>query len=730
MNKPKDIQVLKRDGTREPYDISKIKKSIEFATEGQGVNALQLEASIDHVLKNGIRTSEIQDNVIRHALQQATPQEPQWTKVAGRALAMQMWADFSLRGKSLYEIIKYNVRKGEYTGELLDFYSESDINFLSSKIDFLLDLDHSHASLITGMKKYLGKYELNQHMHMVNAMRFGQLEPAETRLQFVVDAYLAFAKRKISMATPFLSNLRKAGNVASCFTLRIADDTDSIFENIHRMAKISKNGGGLGVFMGEIRAKGSEVGGNPNAANSVVQWVKIINDTLVAVNQLGRRAGAGSVALPIWHNDILDFMDMQTEHGDTRSKSYDVFPQVTVPDIFMRRDAEQGPWTTFCPYEVEKKLGINPNAIWGAEFEAAYLKIEAAAAAGKLKVTRTFPSARDLTKIIMRNQFETGLPYIAFTDTINSVNPNSHDGMITNVNLCTESFSNTSADEYAHVCNLCSINLSNVDSMDELGKLSRLAARVLDHGIGLTNNPDSITTAHNARYRTIGIGQMGLHDYFAKNRLNFGSLTEVAEISECIEYNAAIESTELARVHGSYGAFAGGAWETGAMTARFSEHGCGKYDWTLVQDRINQFGMRNSQLTSPAPTTSTSIYQDCSASILPIYGAFFRDDNANGQMISTAKFLSEYPIAYGKTFSKHTAKEIIDVVAAAQPFIDTGCSMELIFDQNREDFKAKDLYDAIHYAHAKKIKSIYYIRSIKKNSTLENREADCAACAG
>lgn len=435
MNK-KDVFVIKRDGTKELFDVTKIKKSIEFATEGQGVNALQLESSIDQVVKNGIKTSDIQDNVIRHAIQLATAQNPKWVNVAGRALAMQMWADFPLRGKSFFDIVQYNIKKHEYVKELNDFYTKEDIDELEQTIDHKRDLNHSYSSLITVQKKYLGKYELNQHMHMVSAMRFGQLEPKETRLQFVKNLYDVLSNRKISLATPFMSNLRRGGNIASCFIIAIDDDLNSIFKNIYRIAKISKNGGGLGIYLGNLRAKGSSVANYSNAAGTIVQWVKIINDTLVAVNQGGKRAGAGTVALPIWHNDILDFLDMQTEHGDQRMKAYDVFPQVVVHDLFMQRDKEQKSWITFCPHEVKSTLGIEITKLYGEEFNKAYNQIEEAFEQGKLKIARKHENARTITKTMMRTQLETGLPYVSFIDTINKVNPNGHDGIITNVNLC------------------------------------------------------------------------------------------------------------------------------------------------------------------------------------------------------------------------------------------------------------------------------------------------------
>lgn len=743
MTSEKIINVEKRDGSKVPYDVSKIKQSIDYAVEGTGANPLELESKIDQVTKNGIKTSQLQENVIRHAFQLATPQNPEWLNVAGRAMAADMWASFKLKGKSFLEVVRYNIKKGEYSKDLSKFYSDADIKKLGEYIEHERDLDHSISSLITVSKKYLGKFELNQHMHMVSAMRFGQFEPAETRLNTVRKFYDVLSKRKLSLATPFMSNLRKGGNVASCFILAIEDDLDSIFDNVKRIAKISKNGGGVGVFLGYIRAQGSAVNGYDNAAGPVTQWIKIINDTVVAVNQQGKRAGAATVALPIWHNDIQLFLDMQTEHGDLRLKSFDIFPQVVVPDFFMERDRKQLPYVTFCPFEVKTKLGIDIRGLYGKEFEEAYALIEEAFYAGRLKVAREIPNARDITKMFMRPMFETGLPYVCFVDTINAVNPNKYHtdsyGIVC-TNLCTESYSNVKPDVYGHVCNLASINLANIDNLEELAQVSRIATRMLDYGIELTASPDKITGNHNKEFRTIGIGQMGMHDFLAKQFLTYSnSLALIRKVSECIEFNAVIESIDLAKQYGEFGAAVSAKangqqqismWHTGERIDEFKKYACGEYDWDYAQSQLDLFGIRNSQLTSPAPTTSTSIYQDASASINPVWDNFFSDDNSNGALVVSAKYLKENPLGYGKTFTKFNATEIIDITAAAQPFIDTGCSMELSFDQNIEGFNAKMLYDAIHYAHQMKTKAIYYIRTIKKNETQAKMEEACVACAG
>lgn len=722
----KPLIVTKRNGTKQEFDTKKIKQSIAFACNDVDVNPNELESKIDLFVKNGITTSDIQINIIQHAQQLASYDAPQWLKVAGNAFAMNEWNSFKLKTKTLKEIIQYNISKDEYKKTLSD-YSDEDFKIIESYLDHNIDLQHSVASLITAKKKYLGKFELNQHMHLVNAMVFAQNEPKDIRLSIIKKYYEVLSKREFSLATPFLSNLRSGGNLASCFILALEDDLDSIFNNIHRIAKVSKNGGGLGIFMGYLRAKGSKVKGVDNAAGSIVQWVKIINDTLVAVNQGGKRSGAGTVALPLWHNDIYDFLDMQTEHGDIRLKAYDVFPQVTANDIFMERDKNQQQWVTFCPFEVKEVLGIDVRGLHGERFTEAYLKIEQAVVAGKLKVCKVIPNARDLTKIIMRNNFETGLPYWAFTDTMNRENPNKNDlesyGILC-ANLCVESFSNIKPDVYSHVCNLGSINMGNIYDLDRLAEVSRIACRMLNAGVDLTKHPDPTTEAHNNRYRTIGIGVMGLHDYLAREFKSWSELDHIQNIFECIEFNAAIQSSELAKKRGSFGAFVDSGWASGEMTRKFKSRSLGLYDWDSLQEKINIYGMLNSQLTSPAPTTTTSIYQDASSSVLPIFASFFSEDNKNGSLKVSARYLKENPLGYGKTQSKFKAKELIDVVSRIQKFTDTGISMELLFNQNQENFSARDLYEAIHYAYKKELKTIYYIRSLKKN------DVACESCAG
>ena len=263
--------VSKRNGIKEPFDILKVKQSISFACKGENVNPLELESRIDYFMKDGISTADIQANIIQHALQLASPQTPEWLMVAGHALAMDELHSFNQKKLSFHSFIDSNVEKGLYTEDIYQYYSAKNIKQLGEYIQYDRDLLHSYASLLTAKKKYQNKLELNQHMHMVNAMRFGQVEPEVTRMQFVKETYDVLSKREFSLATPFMLNLRSGGNTASCFIMALEDDLGSIFDGVRRIAEISKNGGGLGVYLGYLRAKGSMVNGMENAAGTIVQ---------------------------------------------------------------------------------------------------------------------------------------------------------------------------------------------------------------------------------------------------------------------------------------------------------------------------------------------------------------------------------------------------------------------------------------------------------------------------
>jgi ribonucleoside-diphosphate reductase alpha chain len=276
--------------------------------------------------------------------------------------------------------------------------------------------------------------------------------------------------------------------------------------------------------------------------------------------------------------------------------------------------------------------------------------------------------------------------------------------------------------------------VGRIENDKEMIQITKLVTRVLDYGIELTQAPDIINSEHNNRYRTIGIGIQGLHDYLVKNNTTYNNIEFIGETTELISYASIEASIELAKEKGHYPAFKGSRWDTGEQIAEYKNFSKGKLDWNRLQELIEQYGIRNSQLMSPAPNTSTSIFMDAAAGVMPVYAGFFREDNSTGKFPVSAMHLKQNPLGYAKAFHQHEQHHLVKVIGEMQKFIDTGISAEFIFDLNKENFSAKELYDLINLAWKNGMKSIYYIRSIKKGSTIEDvmgiTESSCVGCAG
>lgn len=728
-----DFNVVKRDGSLEEVSVHKIKDVINWACEGLDVNSLVLESKICGFLHDGISTLDIHENIIYHAQSLATAEDSDWVYVAGRLNTMKLWKDTQAYEVSFSEYIRHQQGCGVYKHPILQTYSEDDVKYLGDCIVKERDLNHSYGSTITATKKYLSEGETIQNMFMTEAMIiFGERYQGQERLDKVVSLYENLSERKISLATPWLSNLRSNGNISSCFIISVDDDIESITDSWKKAAKISKMGGGLGIFLGNLRAKGASVGGRKNAAKSVTSPIKVFNDIATYIDQGGRRAGAFTTALPIWHNDIEEFLEVQSETGDIRNKCYDIFPQVTTPDLFWKTDEVNGAWYTFCPAE-SKRLGLDLNNCYGSVFEERYNELVRLGIAGKLDVFGEH-NARDLVKKIMRTQFETGLPYITFTDKLNEDNPNKHEGFIPCFNLCTESTSVLDPYNYSHTCNLASVVVGRCRDYDELMDKAALITEVLDAGIELTSPPTECSSKHNNRYRTIGTGIQGYADWVAKEWTSYLDYQEATKVAEYIQFGCVKKSIELAKKYGAYPAFKGSSWDTGEMFEKFIERSVTCLDWKGLWEECKLYGIRNSQLTSPAPNTSTSVFMDAAAGVPPVYSHFFREDNDNGKYPISCMYLKENPSSYMRSFKTYDQSKLTAVIGAMQKFVDTGISAEYLFDQNKEGFSAKDLYNMIISAWKNECKAIYYIRSIKKGESVDDllgiKEGACAGCAG
>jgi ribonucleoside-diphosphate reductase alpha chain len=726
------IQVIKRNGRREDLQIGRIREVATWACEGLEVSELILEAGLKARLREGITTREIQESLIQSALEKCTLENSDYRYVAGRLLIWSLWKNTLINRGYGYDgyirSLNDKIFKGIYDKRLED-YSYEELKEASTWIDETYDLDYDYAGALLLTTRYLLPNELPQEAFLTCALLLALSEIREDRLQFAKEVYLSIAQRKISLATPILANLRVPnGSLTSCFIIAAEDNLESIYREITNAARISKNGGGLGVNLSKIRATGASVMGNANASGGVIPWIKLLNDTAVAVNQGGKRSGAVTVGLDIWHYDIPEFLEMQTENGDQRRKAYDVFPQVIIPDLFMQRVKSNSDWHLFDPYEIKTKFEIDLSELWGIEFESAYRIIESYS--GTLALRKTV-NAKELFKEIMKSQLETGMPYITFKDTINKYNANKHDGYIPQVNLCVESFSNVASGKYAHCCNLVSLNLANIQDEEELADLSQLAVRILDNTIDLTLPPFEDAKAHNNRYRTIGVGTMGLADYLAKHGLSYLRLDAISELYEIISYNCILASILLAKERGKYLAYQGSDWDHDLILSKPLEwfENNGVQDWETLFDMLHVYGIRNSMLMAIAPNTSSSLVQGCTASVLPCYSKFYYDKWSKGTVPIAPPFIKESLWYYreNKTLDQNI---VVKAVSEIQKWIDTGISMELVFNLNEgvygnSPLSAKDIYEVMINAWESECKAVYYTRIVQK----DNFQESCVSCA-
>lgn len=751
------MKVIKRDLRETSIDIKEIRIALKQACEGIDIDYLEIESHIDTIYKERITTSEIQKSLIEITSKLTTVEKPEYRIVASRLLIMDYTKEAlktrstGLHYDNYFEFVSEAVNKGLYSNKIFELYTKDEIIEAGKRIKPSYDYDFDYAGANLLVNRYLitdghKPFELPQEMFMSISLYLASTEKGN-KIDIAESIYNSIAGRKISLATPILINLRRDnGNLSSCFISAIDDSLDSIFYNINTVAQISKNGGGVGLNISRVRSNGSTIKGVPNASGGVIPWIRIINDTAVAVNQLGKRAGAVTVALDIWHLDILDFLELQTETGDQRKKAYDIFPQVVIPDLFMQRVQNKENWTLFDPHEVYEEFGKNLAELWGEDFEKTYILLENSEIIKKKKSIK----ALDIFKTIMKSQVETGMPYIFFKDTVNEFNPNKHDGFIGSGNLCQESFSNfrpstingaiingdritqSSENGLIHTCNLLSLNLANIKNDEELEFNTKIGIRILDNAIELTNSPISESILHNNRYRTVGLGAMGLADYLANKSIQYDKAeSTVDQLFEKIAIFSIEESNELAKNRGSYPAFKDSMWAKGVFFNKdknwFIKNSPLSDRWLKIIENVKKHGLRNGQLLAIAPNTSSSLLQGCSPGVLPIYSKFHIDKNANGAIPICPPFIKNSFWFY-KESKNMDQKSIVSVISSIQKWIDQGISMELLYNLNN-NITAKDIYDTIFTAWEKKCKTIYYTRTIQKNSNVFNKTEDCVSCA-
>ena len=725
------MKVVKRSGKYENYNCKKIKKAIAFACEGLDVNPLELEAKFDEILYDGVSTKAIQDNLILHSKNLASPISPDWLLVSGRLATMNRWNETRSYDKSFLELYKELRKDGTWSHKNFDKYTDEEIEIIGNFIVKERDLQHTIASVETAESKYLNGNECIQHIFIGNAMLYASVENRSNRLHYVEKYYEKLSILKFSLASPQLMNLRKGLNNASCFIISPSDSLSSIYANITNAAMISKNGGGLGFYVGYIRAKGSMLMGEIGSSGGVVPMIKVFNDTMVYVNQSGKRKGAGTVALPIWHNDILDFLDIQTEVGDPRTKCFDIQPQICFNDLFFEmlgQDKTQD-WFTFCPYEVKQVLGVDLPEQYNDDFVKVYNLAVNAYKDGKMKVVTTH-KINDLWIHYLKVFFERGRPYATFIDKINRDNPNKHDGVILCGNLCVESYSNTKPDVYAHTCSLASLVVGRIP-VDELSEHSALLTRLLNAGMEITNTPIIESKNHVEAYRTIGVGIQGMADILAREWKTYGDLEFITEVAERIQYGCISESINMAKEYSEYPKFKGSRWDIGDIFDEYhTNSSCKDLDWLRLKAECKQWGIYNSQMTSPAPNTSTSLFMMASAGFMPHYAEYFYEDNKNGKTPVSSMYLKENPIFYANSIGYFNQYELTKAVGACQKFVDTGISAEYVVDRNIKKVTAKDIDALVKSAWKNGNKTVYYLRTVKEGESLVKTDEICASCSG
>ncbi|NLC28143.1 MAG: ribonucleoside-diphosphate reductase subunit alpha, partial [Campylobacteraceae bacterium] len=437
------MTVRKRNGRIEPLDISKIKKYTSSAVEGlDNVNQSELEVDAKIQFRDQISTEEIQQTLIKTAVEKIDVDRPNWTFVAARLFLYDLY--HKVNARSDYTHLKDYFERGEKKGRiLLGLKEKFDLEELNAYIEPKRDLQFTYLGIKTLHDRYLLKnsqgnpIELPQHMFMAIAMFLAQNEfdPQVWAKKF----YDLISKFEVMLATPTLSNARTPRHqLSSCYIGSTPDNIEGIFDSFKEMSLLSKFGGGIGWDWNLVRAMGGMIDGHKNAAGGVIPFLRITNDIAIAVDQLGTRKGAIAVYLEPWHMDVSDFLDLKKNSGEERRRAHDLFPALWINDLFMKRVKEDAIWTLFDPVET-----ADLSEVYGTEFEEKYEAYEK-----NSDISKEHIKAKDLWKKILLNYFETGSPFLCFKDSANRVNPNFHKGIIRSSNLCTEIFQNTEPDHY------------------------------------------------------------------------------------------------------------------------------------------------------------------------------------------------------------------------------------------------------------------------------------------
>ena len=769
------INITKSDGTVVPLDVEKVAGLISDACEN--LDEVSINEVLDEALKNlydGVSVADMRTSLVMSA-RTKVEKEPNYSYVTARILMDQIRSEalnfLNIAEESTYqemekyypEAFKAYINKGIELDILNPELKTFDLDKLSQAIDHTRDNQFTYLGLQTLYDRYFihcddVRYELPQVFFMRVSMGLALEE--ENREDRAIEFYRLLSSFDYMSSTPTLFNSgTKRPQLSSCYLTTIPDDLDGIFSAMKDNALLSKWAGGLGNDWTPVRAMNSYIKGTNGKSQGVVPFLKVANDTAVAVNQGGKRKGAMCGYLETWHLDIEEFLELRKNTGDERRRTHDMNTANWVPDLFMKRVEQDESWTLFSPGEAPEL-----HDLVGKAFEEKYEEYEDKAKKGEMNQFKSIP-AKELWRKMLTMLFETGHPWITFKDSCNLRSPQQHSGVVHSSNLCTEITLNTSADKEIAVCNLGSVNLANHmkdGSLNEekVKQTVSTAIRMLDNVINI--NYYSVDTAKNSnfKHRPIGLGLMGFQDALYLQDIPYCSdeAVEFADRSmELISYSAIYASTELAKERGAYESFEGSLWSKGILPKDsidiLSENRGSEYlnvdrsetlDWETLRKKVIKDGMRNSNVMAIAPTATISNITGVTQSIEPTYQNLYVKSNLSGEftivnphlvrklkeldlwddvMINDLKYfegslseISRIPDDVKKLFStafEVEPKYIVESASRRQKWIDQAQSLNLYIG-NADGKKLDITYRMAWYSG---LKTTYYLRSIAATST-------------
>ena len=723
----------------------------DYPDEAYSLSALL--ARLRGFLKGGMRPDERLSALVRAAVELTSQEAPRWEMIAGRLLSLSARRSIAdacaRRGISGFaDKFRHLTDEGLYGAYVLEHYAPEELERAAALIRPERDDLLTYAGLDLLLKRYVIRshdhvaLESPQEMFLGIALHLAMEEPEDVRMTWVGRFYDALSTLRLTMATPTMGNARKPQHqLSSCFIDTVPDSLTGIYRSIDNFAQVSKYGGGMGMYLGKVRAQGGSIRGFAGVAGGTTRWIRVINDTAVAVDQLGMRQGAVAVYLDAWHRDLPEFLQLRTNNGDERMKAHDVFPAVCWPDLFWRmaeKDLDQD-WYLMCPHDILVAKGYALEDSFGEEWERRYWDCVA-----DPRIKKRVISVKDLVRLVLRSAVETGTPFAFMRDAVNRANPNPHAGVIYCSNLCTEIAQNTSAIEEVSrevvsedgdtvvvtttrpgdfvVCNLASLTLGRipVEDDDALAEVVETAVRALDNVIDLNFYALPYARLTNRRYRSVGLGVSGYHHLLARRGISWESdehLSFADELFERVAYHAINASERLAEERGAYPLFPGSDWATGAF---FEKRGYVSGRWRELAARVAEHGMRNAYLLAVAPTSSTSIISGTTAGVDPVMRRFFIEEKKGSMLPRVAPDLSPETYWYYKPAHLVDQRWSVRAAGVRQRHIDQAQSVNLYITNDHTMRQVLELYLE---AWRSGVKTIYYVRS----KSLEVEE--CESCS-